>query len=58
MVLDNGSISKIIIENPDTDFQLKKLGSITFSFRMAERWKGHYFKNQELDYFDYDATEL
>lgn len=57
-VRPNGGIQKIIIDNPDTKATLRKLNSLSFSFRFAERLKGHFYENRELDYFDYDTAEL
>ncbi len=58
ITLPDGGIRKIIIEDPDTDSTRHQLGTVTFSFRMADKWKGRLFSNTELDYFDYDTAEL
>lgn len=59
VIRKDGGIEKIIIDNPDTKFQLKQLDSLTFSFHMAIQPKGRFYEYQELEYFDYDqAAEL
>lgn len=54
----DGRLCRIVVEEADSESQVRALGHATFTFHYAEKPAGRYYEDKELDTYSYDTAEF